>query len=598
MHFNTALLALPAALLISVVTAVPSPPPYAPRHLFSPPTSPSRSGWRRLSDKLIDSVFQYKYHSDKQASTSRLLHPDRQAPPHIFARHGSDVVLRFNVSTAEEVQSLAEAADTLILDVWEYAHDWVDIRLSKDIVAPLLGLLPASLQHAHTPLLRERELAQAIYDTYPAPREQTDRDAQSASTPASPYFGSSLRSHDGEQNIFFADYQPLSVIDPWMRLIASLFTTHVRKVTIGISAQGRDIVGLRVGVHPTNNNEPPPRRKTVLITGGSHAREWISTATVNYIAYSLITSYGKTKPITSMLEAFDFVFVPSLNPDGYAYTWSTDRLWRKNRQTTNFRLCRGIDIDRSFGFAWDGFSTTAGNPCSESFAGEESFAAIESKALADWARNETERNNVEFVAFLDLHSYSQEILYPYSYSCDAEPPGLENMQEVGFGLEKAIRQAGGQRYEVLPACEGNVASTPTTTTSSSAAAGGKRPPRFWPRMEASGGSALDWFYHEMKVRYAYQIKLRDRGAYGFLLPKENIVPTGREILDAVVYLGGFLGEVYGADTEEEEKGLGRGGEDEQDGDESEWVKLVGQDGVEEVEFGPGDVQWDLRRRRR
>ncbi|KAK4546613.1 hypothetical protein LTR36_001830 [Oleoguttula mirabilis] len=598
---HAAWLALPVALLSSLVAAVPSPAAYQDQQAFAAPALPERSRWRTLSGRLIGSIWGVP--KADIGNAAKILKTNAQAPPHTLARYGGDVVLRFNISTAEEAKGLAEAADTLLLDVWEFSQDWVDIRLSKDIVGPLLGLLPASLQQAHTPLLRERELAQAIYDTYPSPRGSSARSHEPAHTP-SPLrdrpFGPALQQNDGETNIFFTNYQPLSVIDPWMRLMASLFTTHVRKVDIGVSYQGRDIPGLRVGVHPTNGDEPnPPKRKTVLLMGGLHAREWISTSTVNYVAYSLITGYGRIPSITRLLEDFDFVFVPTVNPDGYVYTWETDRLWRKNRQQTNFRFCQGIDLDRAFGFQWDGAVTTAGNPCSESFAGEEAFEAVESKRLADWAKNETENNNVEFVGLLDLHSYSQQILYPYSYSCDDTPPGLENLEELAIGVQRAIRIAHGHSYEVLPACEGNAATTKQSKQ------------RLWPRMEASGGSALDWFYHELKVRYAYQLKLRDRGMYGFLLPKENIVPTGKEILDAVLYFGGFLSESYGLSSAAAEGVESENSEphvqdvaevqeaipaavEEQDEVEDDWVWVEDID----IDIDPEGVQWELKRGRR
>jgi extracellular matrix protein 14 len=339
--------------------------------------------------------------------------------------------------------------------------------------------------------------------------------------------------HRGRPNLFFSDYQPLSVIYPWFNLMSNMFPSYVRVVKVGTSYEGREILGLRIGKGQNDDDDdgkPSGPRKTVLITGGVHAREWISVSSANYAAYTLITQYGKKSIFTNMIDSFDWIFIPVANPDGYEYTWTTDRLWRKNRQPTPIRFCQGIDLDRSFGFQFD--KGTTGNPCSESYAGEEAWEAIESSQIRQWALNET-ASGTNFVALLDLHSYSQQVLYPYSYSCDAEPPTLENLEELAFDLVKAMYHSDhGGSYKAVAACEGNVAMN----------ANGK--PQRLPALESGGGSALDWFYEEVKVKFSYQIKLRDTGSYGFLLPKEQIVPTGREVVAAASYLGKFLlGEI-------------------------------------------------------
>jgi extracellular matrix protein 14 len=603
---RAALLAIPLASL-SLATAVPSQPEDAYRPVAS---QPPLSHWRRLSGRLIEKIWTQTpahEHKEKDSRAKKATKSEEQLlPAHTLARYGGDVLLRFNISTSDEARSLAEASDTLLLDVWEFANDWVDIRLAQELVPSLLGLLPQSLQHSHVPLLREWELAQAIFDTYPTPRDHARHLESSQAAAPSPAFydqrpfGAAPHPQGAETNIFFTDYQPLSVIHPWMRLLSSLFTTHVRLVTIGKSAQGRDIPGLRIGVHPTNDDDPEPStRKTVLITAGLHAREWISTSTANYIAYTLITGFGKVPSITRMLEDFDFVIVPTLNPDGYVYTWETDRLWRKNRQQTSIRFCQGMDLDHSFGFHWDG-SSTAGNPCSESYAGEKAFEAVEARQLADWARNETDNNGVEFIGLMDLHSYSQQILYPYSFSCNDLAPGLEDLEELGYGLQKAIRRAHGHVYEVLPACEGNAVT---------AGASGKK--SYLPQMENRGGSGLDWFYHEMHVRWAYQLKLRDRGTYGFLLPKEHIIPTGKEMVDAIMYFGEFLQEAYlmkgkAAISENDEQSSALQQEAEENIEEASRVSedqaeidstLSGKASQILVEDLESETKWDLRKRR-
>ncbi len=518
MHRTVFARAVLSLLLLLVAHAIAAPS-------YDRPHSPNRP-WRRLSDAIIKRIWRLPDHQTSLNRGSRGTHKGSQVTGDpLVAQYGQDVVLRFKINTPEHASALAEAADVLFLDVWEFNEDWADIRLAKDVLPSLLGLLPPSLQKSHRPLLQNLDLAQAIVDSYPSSSgtrsHENDR--------FSPILNTSPRSAKGHP--FFQDYQPLSVISPWMNLMSSMFSTHVRRINVGTSYEGRDIPALRVGVHPTNNDEPAKPRKTVVITGGSHAREWISTTTVNYLAWSLINGYGKDREITHLLQAFDFVFVPTLNPDGYIYSWETDRLWRKNRQPTSLRFCRGIDLDRSYSYQWDG-DTSRTNPCSESFAGDAPFDAVEAQGFANWAKNETENNNVEIVGFLDLHSYSQQILYPYSYSCDEEPPSIEDLEELALGLAKAIRVGKkGHDYKVTSACEGNVAIANKKKT-------------VFPRIEYSGGSALDYFYHELRVKYSYQIKLRDTGSYGFLLPKENIIPTGEEVLDALLYFGRFmLGEV-------------------------------------------------------
>jgi extracellular matrix protein 14 len=576
--------------LVSVALAVPpGNPAYLPVRFAHPPKA--ARPWTRFRDQVIKSVWRIPDQEKVKKASCKSDGSNPGTPSKLFARYGGDVVLRFHTSTPDEVRALAEASNTLLLDVWEFTDDWVDIRLSKDVVPSLLEMLPSSLQHAHTPLMHD--LAQTIFESYPAPaltQRPSKFERSQAFTPAL------HSSPPDETNLFFRDYQPLSVITPWMRLLTSLFPSHVQMINIGISYEGRDIPALRVGVHPTNSDKPSSPRKTIIIAGGSHAREWISVTTVNYVAYSLITSYGKSQSITKLLEEFDWVFIPTMNPDGYVYTWEYDRLWRKNRQQTELRFCRGVDLDRSWGFAWDGEATKS-NPCSESFAGEGPFDAVESRRLADWARNETDNNNASIVGFLDLHSYSQQVLYPYSYSCRQLPPSLENLEELAINLAKSIRLTNRRYYGIAPACDGSVFPRSGSDSKSGVSSSNSgKDEDAWPKMESSAGSALDWFYHEMHVRYAYQIKLRDEGSYGFLLPRENIVPTGREILSAAVGFGEFILGDKGIEKRvrfEEKESISL-----KDGDDGMGEPLGGDavDDKEDDEEGVGG--WELRRRRR
>lgn len=510
--------------VISSVLSVPtaessSSTPLRPKALY-PHTERPTGPFRRLRNALIEKIWSIP---DPTVNTVSSAPPATRTPENFCARYGGDVVLRFQVKTEDEVKALSKATNILYLDVWDATNEWVDIRIAKDVVPSFIGLLPASLRDSYTPLMHD--LARAVYETYPDPRSTEGSSLISGVTTVHDW----ALSKSTPEDLFFQDYQPLSVLYPWLRLIASLFPSHATLISLGLSTEGRDIPALRIGARPANTpTDSDERRQTLLIVGGTHAREWISVSTTAYIAYNLITRYGHPHYpyVTKILDHFDVVFVPVLNPDGYEYTWTTDRLWRKNRQSTSLPFCPGVDIGRSFPFGWDGFGD-ADNPCSDSYAGPAPLAATEAQILSEWARNQTDHNDVEFVSFVDFHSYSQQVLYPYSYTCDVAPPTLEDLEEVALGLAKSFRLTNGHYYGVESACEGGISYQDKMKKTRIQA-------------ESQGGSALDFFYHELVVKLSFQIKLRDTGNYGFLLPKSNIVPTGEEAYEAVVGLGRWL----------------------------------------------------------
>ena len=52
---------------------------------------------------------------------------------------------------------------------------------------------------------------------------------------------------------------------------------------------------------------------------------------------------------------------------------------------------------------------------------------------------------------------------------------------------------------------------------------------------ASGGS-LDWVKANLKLPLVYIYELRDKGNNGFLLPPNQIIPNGQEVMDSLVAL--------------------------------------------------------------
>ena len=141
---------------------------------------------------------------------------------------------------------------------------------------------------------------------------------------------------------FFKNYQRLESIVEQIYEWKQQFPLLVRmNESIGRSIEERDIPM----IHITNLNHHGPK-KAIWFNGGQHAREWISTATVLYLAYKFL-HLSQDPLISKYLNETDIYITPVMNPDGYEYTHTKDRLWRKNRRR-NWDGSHGVDLNRNW----------------------------------------------------------------------------------------------------------------------------------------------------------------------------------------------------------------------------------------------------------
>jgi carboxypeptidase T len=287
---------------------------------------------------------------------------------------------------------------------------------------------------------------------------------------------------------FFAEYRDFEAIGAHLHELAALAPDRAQLHGIGASIDGRPLWALRIG----NGSLP------MLVNGTQHAREWIATMVTTCIADRLVRDYDRDPRLRAFVDSTTLWVVPVVNPDGYQYSWSTDRYWRKNR-----RGGYGVDLNRNFGVAFGG-PGSSGNKRAENYRGEYAFSEPESAALRDLAKRE------RIALHVDFHAFGQLVLYPWGYT--SEPTkDRDRFAAVGDRIASALFAEHETRYRLMQSIE----------------------------LYPAAGDISDWMYGELAA-LSYAIELRPsgfgRGRTGFVLPPEAIRPTCDEGLAAVLAL--------------------------------------------------------------
>ncbi|XP_073487875.1 carboxypeptidase A6 [Aquarana catesbeiana] len=294
----------------------------------------------------------------------------------------------------------------------------------------------------------------------------------------------------------YEDFHTLEEIEKWMHHMNRTHSNLVHMFSIGTSYEGRPLYVLKLGTKPSTSKKSYKRE--IWMDCGIHAREWIGPAFCQWFVKEAINTYKSDRFMKKMLDFLYIYVMPVLNPDGYRYSWTHDRFWRKTRSKMRFN-CYGVDANRNWkvNFCEEGASL---NPCDSTYCGPYAESEPEVKAVAQFIHKRRKYIKI----YMTFHAYAQMLLYPYSYQYDAIP-NFKCVESAAQKAVQAINSAYGIRYRHGPA----------STT-----------------LYMSSGSSIDWVYNN-GIPYSFAFELRDTGYYGFVLPQGLIRPTCIETMLAV-----------------------------------------------------------------
>jgi len=288
---------------------------------------------------------------------------------------------------------------------------------------------------------------------------------------------------------WFGEYRDYRAITSYLHQLAATAPDRAAVAGIGSTLDGRTIWALRIG---GGARDATP----MLIDGTQHAREWIAAMVTTCVADRLVRGYQRDPAIRAFVDHTELWVVPVANPDGYQYSWSQNRYWRKNRRDRH-----GVDLNRNFDLAWGGTGSSA-RKRSDVYRGDHPFSEPETAALRDLALSR------RIALHIDFHAYGQLVLYPWGHT-STPTEDQARFAATGDRLASAIFAAHRNRYRLMRAVE----------------------------LYTASGIMSDWMYGRAGA-LSYTVELRPGRGGGFVIPPSEIEPTCDEGLAAVLALRG------------------------------------------------------------
>lgn len=306
---------------------------------------------------------------------------------------------------------------------------------------------------------------------------------------------------------FDKHYQKFKEIEGELKRLAVVYKDMLQLTTIGKSYEKHNLYLIHISTNRTAN------RKMIYLNCGSHAREFLSVSSCKYVIRKMLFNYNYDTKITTLLDNFDFVMTPLLNPDGYIFAHDrnimSNRLWRKTRSPTSQASCYGVDLNRNFDYRWGGYGSSM-DPCDEIFSGPHPFSEQETLALARYLY----KNRRRIISYMDIHVFGQLWMSPWGYTV-SEPKHRESHQKMMTLIKNALLKEQNIIYKI-----GQSANA----------------------LYQTSGDSLDWAYGRLGILHSYGVELRPTLSHrrGFRFSPNATIPTGQDLLIGVVTLANAL----------------------------------------------------------
>lgn len=201
-----------------------------------------------------------------------------------------------------------------------------------------------------------------------------------------------------------SSYLRHSDINKYLESLEKAHQKLVKVITIGFSYEKRPLKVIKI----SDGNPNQINKQTVFIDAGCHAREWITISVALYCVQKLV-EYNNLQ--RDLLNRFEFYILPVVNPDGYEYTHTVNRYWRKTRRPIRIQQLGkfnfGTDLNRNYDFHWE---AAPRSPQKYTFRGDKPFSEPETRALRNFL------GTLDCKFYLTLHSHAQALCYPWGFS--------------------------------------------------------------------------------------------------------------------------------------------------------------------------------------